>query len=125
MGVGEGRCVDGFLVSEHSVRLCSGLFKDQAVKDKALQSMAAMSSAQIVSATTIQHKLGLPGIPRPSFQAAPGVSDVASFPGVALNYNLPCCCCSSLGRHSGAAVKFIRYGTRIRPFGLSSPLNHC
>ncbi|XP_051884966.1 transcriptional enhancer factor TEF-1 isoform X1 [Pristis pectinata] len=46
--------------------------KDQAVKDKALQSMAAMSSAQIVSATTIQHKLGLPGIPRPSFQAAPG-----------------------------------------------------
>ncbi|XP_062917653.1 transcriptional enhancer factor TEF-1 isoform X1 [Mobula hypostoma] len=45
---------------------------DQAVKDKALQSMAAMSSAQIVSATTIQHKLGLPGIPRPSFQSAPG-----------------------------------------------------
>ncbi|XP_038663878.1 transcriptional enhancer factor TEF-1 isoform X4 [Scyliorhinus canicula] len=45
---------------------------DQAVKDKALQSMAAMSSAQIVSATTIQHKLGLPGIARPSFQAAPG-----------------------------------------------------
>ncbi|XP_072906021.1 transcriptional enhancer factor TEF-1a isoform X5 [Hemitrygon akajei] len=46
--------------------------KDQSVKDKALQSMAAMSSAQIVSATTIQHKLGLPGIPRPSFQSAPG-----------------------------------------------------
>eukprot|EP00062_Callorhinchus_milii_P003928 gi/632941712/ref/XP_007886011.1/ PREDICTED: transcriptional enhancer factor TEF-1 isoform X2 [Callorhinchus milii] len=45
---------------------------DQAVKDKALQSMAAMSSAQIVSATAIQHKLGLPGIPRPSFPAAAG-----------------------------------------------------
>uniref|UniRef100_A0A4W3GFV2 TEA domain transcription factor 1 n=1 Tax=Callorhinchus milii TaxID=7868 RepID=A0A4W3GFV2_CALMI len=46
---------------------------DQAVKDKALQSMAAMSSAQIVSATAIQHKLGLPGIPRPSFPFWHGV----------------------------------------------------
>uniref|UniRef100_H3BWG6 TEA domain transcription factor 1 n=1 Tax=Tetraodon nigroviridis TaxID=99883 RepID=H3BWG6_TETNG len=40
---------------------------DQAVKDKALQSMASMSSAQIVSATAIHNKLGLPGIPRPAF----------------------------------------------------------
>ncbi|CAL8363033.1 unnamed protein product [Gadus morhua 'NCC'] len=44
--------------------------KDQTVKDKALQSMAAMSSAQIVSATAIHNKLGLPGIPRPSFPGA-------------------------------------------------------
>ncbi|XP_048086676.1 transcriptional enhancer factor TEF-1-like isoform X3 [Alosa alosa] len=45
---------------------------DQAVKDKALQSMASMSSAQIVSATAIHNKLGLPGIPRPAFPAAAG-----------------------------------------------------
>ncbi|XP_059927875.1 transcriptional enhancer factor TEF-1 isoform X3 [Gadus macrocephalus] len=44
--------------------------KDQTVKDKALQSMAAMSSAQIVSATAIHNKLGLPGIPRPPFPGA-------------------------------------------------------
>uniref|UniRef100_A0A6Q2WRX7 TEA domain-containing protein n=1 Tax=Esox lucius TaxID=8010 RepID=A0A6Q2WRX7_ESOLU len=47
--------------------------KDQTVKDKALQSMASMSSAQIVSATAIHNKLGLPGIPRPSFPGAAGV----------------------------------------------------
>ncbi|XP_048086677.1 transcriptional enhancer factor TEF-1-like isoform X4 [Alosa alosa] len=47
--------------------------KDQAVKDKALQSMASMSSAQIVSATAIHNKLGLPGIPRPAFPAAAGL----------------------------------------------------
>lgn len=49
-------------------------FKDQTAKDKALQHMAAMSSAQIVSATAIHNKLGLPGIPRPTFPGAPGVS---------------------------------------------------
>ncbi|XP_010789845.1 transcriptional enhancer factor TEF-1 [Notothenia coriiceps] len=43
---------------------------DQAVKDKALQSMASMSSAQIVSATAIHNKLGLPGLPRPAFPGA-------------------------------------------------------
>uniref|UniRef100_A0A665V0P7 YAP binding domain-containing protein n=1 Tax=Echeneis naucrates TaxID=173247 RepID=A0A665V0P7_ECHNA len=43
------------------------VLSDQAVKDKALQSMASMSSAQIVSATAIHNKLGLPGIPRPAF----------------------------------------------------------
>ncbi|XP_073460158.1 transcriptional enhancer factor TEF-1 isoform X2 [Aquarana catesbeiana] len=46
--------------------------KDQTAKDKALQHMAAMSSAQIVSATAIHNKLGLPGIPRPAFPPAPG-----------------------------------------------------
>uniref|UniRef100_A0A8C9F6T6 TEA domain transcription factor 1 n=1 Tax=Pavo cristatus TaxID=9049 RepID=A0A8C9F6T6_PAVCR len=45
---------------------------DQTAKDKALQHMAAMSSAQIVSATAIHNKLGLPGIPRPTFPGAPG-----------------------------------------------------
>uniref|UniRef100_A0AAR2LE82 TEA domain family member 1a n=1 Tax=Pygocentrus nattereri TaxID=42514 RepID=A0AAR2LE82_PYGNA len=48
--------------------------KDQSVKDKALQSMAAMSSAQIVSATAIHNKLGLAGLPQPSFPGAPGVT---------------------------------------------------
>uniref|UniRef100_A0A8C5B4K9 TEA domain transcription factor 1 n=1 Tax=Gadus morhua TaxID=8049 RepID=A0A8C5B4K9_GADMO len=52
--------------------------QDQTVKDKALQSMAAMSSAQIVSATAIHNKLGLPGIPRPSFPGA-GVRDIKPF----------------------------------------------
>uniref|UniRef100_A0A4W5MEB7 TEA domain transcription factor 1 n=1 Tax=Hucho hucho TaxID=62062 RepID=A0A4W5MEB7_9TELE len=46
--------------------------KDQTVKDKALQSMASMSSAQIVSATAIHNKLGLPGITRPAFPGAAG-----------------------------------------------------
>uniref|UniRef100_A0A8C2RZG3 TEA domain transcription factor 1 n=1 Tax=Capra hircus TaxID=9925 RepID=A0A8C2RZG3_CAPHI len=46
--------------------------QDQTAKDKALQHMAAMSSAQIVSATAIHNKLGLPGIPRPTFPGAPG-----------------------------------------------------
>ncbi|XP_062868601.1 transcriptional enhancer factor TEF-1 isoform X3 [Trichomycterus rosablanca] len=46
---------------------------DQTVKDKALQSMASMSSAQIVSATAIHNKLGLPGIPRPAFPGAAGL----------------------------------------------------
>ncbi|TKC49484.1 hypothetical protein EI555_020973 [Monodon monoceros] len=46
--------------------------KDQTAKDKALQHMAAMSSAQIVSATAIHSKLGLPGIPRPTFPGASG-----------------------------------------------------
>ncbi|XP_043914925.1 transcriptional enhancer factor TEF-1 isoform X2 [Protopterus annectens] len=45
--------------------------KDQTVKDKALQQMAAMSSAQIVSATAIHNKLGLPGSPRSTFPGAP------------------------------------------------------
>uniref|UniRef100_A0A8D2NMN2 TEA domain transcription factor 1 n=1 Tax=Zosterops lateralis melanops TaxID=1220523 RepID=A0A8D2NMN2_ZOSLA len=56
--------------------------KDQTAKDKALQHMAAMSSAQIVSATAIHNKLGLPGIPRPTFPGAPGFwPDVSSVPG--------------------------------------------
>uniref|UniRef100_A0AAY4EEU8 TEA domain-containing protein n=1 Tax=Denticeps clupeoides TaxID=299321 RepID=A0AAY4EEU8_9TELE len=38
--------------------------KDQAAKDKALQSMATMSSAQIISATTFQGKMALPGLSR-------------------------------------------------------------
>uniref|UniRef100_A0A8C9WAG0 Transcriptional enhancer factor TEF-1-like n=1 Tax=Scleropages formosus TaxID=113540 RepID=A0A8C9WAG0_SCLFO len=47
--------------------------KDQTAKDKALQSMASMSSAQIVSATAVHSKLGLPAVPRPAFAGAAGV----------------------------------------------------
>ncbi|XP_051919622.1 transcriptional enhancer factor TEF-1 isoform X8 [Hippocampus zosterae] len=49
------------------LKVCAFL---QSVKDKALQSMASMSSAQIVSATAIHNKLGLPGIPHPAFPGA-------------------------------------------------------
>ncbi|XP_064168024.1 transcriptional enhancer factor TEF-1a isoform X4 [Anguilla rostrata] len=51
------------------LKVCAFL---QTVKDKALQSMASMSSAQIVSATAIHNKLGLPGLPRPAFSGATG-----------------------------------------------------
>ncbi|XP_043932519.1 transcriptional enhancer factor TEF-5 [Protopterus annectens] len=42
---------------------------DQVSKDKALQSMASLSSAQIVSASVLQNKLNMPPIP-PVFSAA-------------------------------------------------------
>lgn len=44
------------------------LVQDQNAKEKALQSISSMSSAQIVSATAIHSKL-LPGIVRSSFPA--------------------------------------------------------
>ncbi|KGL86861.1 Transcriptional enhancer factor TEF-5, partial [Charadrius vociferus] len=48
--------------------------KDQVSKDKALQSMASMSSAQIVSASVLQHKLSPPPpLPQAVFSAAPRV----------------------------------------------------
>ncbi|XP_066580491.1 transcriptional enhancer factor TEF-3 isoform X1 [Amia ocellicauda] len=46
--------------------------KDQAAKDKALQSMATMSSAQIISATAFQNKMALQGLSRPAYPAATG-----------------------------------------------------
>uniref|UniRef100_A0A8C6ZEL1 Transcriptional enhancer factor TEF-3 n=1 Tax=Nothoprocta perdicaria TaxID=30464 RepID=A0A8C6ZEL1_NOTPE len=48
--------------------------RDQAAKDKAMQSMATMSSAQIISATAIHSKMGLPGLPRPAYPAVSGVN---------------------------------------------------
>uniref|UniRef100_A0A8D0HNX4 TEA domain transcription factor 4 n=1 Tax=Sphenodon punctatus TaxID=8508 RepID=A0A8D0HNX4_SPHPU len=50
-------------------------FHDQAAKDKAMQSMATMSSAQIISATAFHSKMALPGLPRPAYPAVSGVSD--------------------------------------------------
>uniref|UniRef100_A0A672SW39 Transcriptional enhancer factor TEF-1-like n=1 Tax=Sinocyclocheilus grahami TaxID=75366 RepID=A0A672SW39_SINGR len=49
--------------------------KDQTVKNDAINRMAAMSSAQIVSATAIHSRLGLAGLPRPTLPGATGVQD--------------------------------------------------
>ncbi|XP_047451830.1 transcriptional enhancer factor TEF-3-like, partial [Mugil cephalus] len=46
--------------------------KDQAAKDKALQSMANMSSAQIISPTAFQNKMALQGLSRPPYPTAGG-----------------------------------------------------
>uniref|UniRef100_A0A669B7G8 TEA domain-containing protein n=1 Tax=Oreochromis niloticus TaxID=8128 RepID=A0A669B7G8_ORENI len=47
--------------------------KDQAAKDKALQSMATMSSAQIISPTAFQNKMALQGLSRPAYPTSGGV----------------------------------------------------
>ncbi|XP_072348624.1 transcriptional enhancer factor TEF-1-like isoform X2 [Scyliorhinus torazame] len=52
--------------------------KDQSTKDKALASMAAMSSAQIVSATAIQNKLGISHMSRP-FSVTSGTPEFFQF----------------------------------------------
>uniref|UniRef100_A0A9J8C6W7 TEA domain-containing protein n=1 Tax=Cyprinus carpio carpio TaxID=630221 RepID=A0A9J8C6W7_CYPCA len=48
--------------------------KDQVAKDKAMQSMSSMSSAQIISATAFQNKMALQGLSRPAYPTAAGVS---------------------------------------------------
>uniref|UniRef100_A0A3Q2WUH9 TEA domain transcription factor 4 n=3 Tax=Haplochromini TaxID=319058 RepID=A0A3Q2WUH9_HAPBU len=45
---------------------------DQAAKDKALQSMATMSSAQIISPTAFQNKMALQGLSRPAYPTSGG-----------------------------------------------------
>uniref|UniRef100_A0A3B4VPH3 Transcriptional enhancer factor TEF-3-like n=1 Tax=Seriola dumerili TaxID=41447 RepID=A0A3B4VPH3_SERDU len=47
--------------------------KDQAAKDKALQSMATMSSAQIISPTAFQNKMALQGLSRPAYPTTGGL----------------------------------------------------
>uniref|UniRef100_A0AAQ5YG32 TEA domain-containing protein n=1 Tax=Amphiprion ocellaris TaxID=80972 RepID=A0AAQ5YG32_AMPOC len=49
---------------------------DQAAKDKALQSMATMSSAQIISPTAFQNKMALQGLSRPAYPTTGGVNGV-------------------------------------------------
>uniref|UniRef100_A0A671LV24 Transcriptional enhancer factor TEF-1-like n=1 Tax=Sinocyclocheilus anshuiensis TaxID=1608454 RepID=A0A671LV24_9TELE len=49
--------------------------KDQTVKNDVINRMAAMSSAQIVSATAIHSRLGLAGLPRATLPGATGVRD--------------------------------------------------
>ncbi|KAL1248117.1 hypothetical protein QQF64_023493, partial [Cirrhinus molitorella] len=46
--------------------------KDQVAKDKAMQSMSTMSSAQIISATAFQNKMALQGLSRPAYPTAAG-----------------------------------------------------
>lgn len=59
-------------MGNHSV--LSPFPQDQVSKDKALQSMASMSSAQIVSASVLQNKLSPPPpLPQAVFSAAPRV----------------------------------------------------
>lgn len=57
-----------------ALRSLSVLLQDQAAKEKALQSMATMSSAQIVSPTAFQNKMALQGLSRPAYPATGGVS---------------------------------------------------
>ncbi|KYO37138.1 transcriptional enhancer factor TEF-4 isoform B [Alligator mississippiensis] len=52
---------------------------DQVSKDKALQSIAAMSSAQLVSATGLQDKLGVPSFTHRSFPPSPGSPEFFQF----------------------------------------------
>ncbi|KPP62704.1 transcriptional enhancer factor TEF-3-like, partial [Scleropages formosus] len=56
--------------------------QDQVAKDKALQSMASMSSAQIISTTVLQNKMALQGLSRPAYPTAPGVRGHAAEPKV-------------------------------------------
>lgn len=52
--------------------------KDQSVKNDAINRMAAMSSAQIVSATAIHSRLGLAGLPRATLPGSTGVRDATA-----------------------------------------------
>ncbi|XP_019406632.1 PREDICTED: transcriptional enhancer factor TEF-4 isoform X2 [Crocodylus porosus] len=52
---------------------------DQVSKDKALQSIAAMSSAQLISATGFQDKSGAPSITHPPFPPSPGSTEFFQF----------------------------------------------
>uniref|UniRef100_A0A671LYF9 Transcriptional enhancer factor TEF-1-like n=2 Tax=Sinocyclocheilus TaxID=75365 RepID=A0A671LYF9_9TELE len=52
--------------------------KDQTVKNDVINRMAAMSSAQIVSATAIHSRLGLAGLPRATLPGATGIWQVST-----------------------------------------------
>ncbi|XP_048829442.1 uncharacterized protein LOC125706687 isoform X2 [Brienomyrus brachyistius] len=77
-------CVHGSACSRYVCTLSFfPLWQDQTAKDKALQSMASMSSAQIVSATAVHSKLGLPLAPQASFPTAPAFWQGMVTPGLA------------------------------------------
>ncbi|NXG50090.1 TEAD4 factor, partial [Psilopogon haemacephalus] len=61
------------VLARRKAREIQAKLKDQAAKDKAMQSMATMSSAQIISATAFHSKVTLPGLPRPAYPAVSGV----------------------------------------------------
>ncbi|XP_029455837.1 transcriptional enhancer factor TEF-3 isoform X2 [Rhinatrema bivittatum] len=60
------------VLARRKAREIQAKLKDQAAKDKALQSMANMSSAQIISATAFHTKMTLSGLPRPAYPTASG-----------------------------------------------------
>ncbi|EMP39696.1 Tubby-related protein 3 [Chelonia mydas] len=60
------------VLARRKAREIQAKLKDQAAKDKAMQSMATMSSAQIISATAFHSKMVLPGLPRPAYPAVSG-----------------------------------------------------
>ncbi|XP_054246683.1 transcriptional enhancer factor TEF-3 isoform X2 [Indicator indicator] len=60
------------VLARRKAREIQAKLKDQAAKDKAMQSMATMSSAQIISATAFHSKVTLPGLPRPAYPAVSG-----------------------------------------------------
>ncbi|KAM6283493.1 transcriptional enhancer factor TEF-3 [Spheniscus humboldti] len=60
------------VLARRKAREIQAKLKDQAAKDKAMQSMATMSSAQIISATAFHSKMALPGLPRPAYPAVSG-----------------------------------------------------
>lgn len=73
--------------------------KDQSVKNDAINRMAAMSSAQIVSATAIHSRLGLAGLPRATLPGSTGVRDApAHFKSISVHLKdkqkniYPCIC---------------------------------
>ncbi len=49
-------------------------WQDQVAKDKVMQSLSTMSSAQIISATAFQNKMALQSLSRPAYPTAAGVS---------------------------------------------------
>ncbi|KAG9337323.1 hypothetical protein JZ751_028891 [Albula glossodonta] len=73
--------------------------KDQVAKDKALHSMATMSSAQILSASAFQSKLALQELSRPPYPAAPGFWH-GSVQGLPAYKPLPAPCPTSTGYDS-------------------------
>ncbi|XP_019473201.1 transcriptional enhancer factor TEF-3 isoform X8 [Meleagris gallopavo] len=60
------------VLARRKAREIQAKLKDQTAKDKAMQSMATMSSAQIISATPFHSKMALPGLPRSAYPAVSG-----------------------------------------------------
>ncbi|NP_001346788.1 transcriptional enhancer factor TEF-3 isoform 7 [Gallus gallus] len=60
------------VLARRKAREIQAKLKDQTAKDKAMQSIATMSSAQIISATAFHSKMALPGLPRSAYPAVSG-----------------------------------------------------
>ncbi|NWY57940.1 TEAD4 factor, partial [Chionis minor] len=80
------------VLARRKAREIQAKLKDQAAKDKAMQSMASMSSAQIISATAFHSKMALPGLPRPAYPAVSGVSESVLYWKAITNFSLAKLC---------------------------------